>query len=56
MLIQPWDAALEPAEWQDWLACADRFGMLAVNNAGQGCAAHRSSRGPKDLGCAGVGS
>jgi transcriptional regulator len=32
MLIQPWDAALEPAEWQDWLASVDRFGMLAVNN------------------------
>lgn len=33
MLIQPWDATLEPAEWQDWLASTDRFGMLAVNNA-----------------------
>jgi transcriptional regulator len=32
MLIHPWDAAVEPAEWQDWLACTDRFGMLAVNN------------------------
>jgi transcriptional regulator len=32
MLIHPWDAALEPAEWQDWLASTDRFGMLAVNN------------------------
>jgi transcriptional regulator len=32
MWIQPWDAALEPAEWRDWLACTDRFGMLAVNN------------------------
>lgn len=32
MLIHPWDAALEPAEWQDWLASSDRFGMLAVNN------------------------
>lgn len=32
MLIHPWDAALEPAEWQDWVASTDRFGMLAVNN------------------------
>lgn len=32
MLIQPWDAALDPAEWKAWLASTDRFGMLAVNN------------------------
>lgn len=32
MLVHPWDAALEPAEWQDWLAASCRFGMLAVNN------------------------
>ena len=32
MFIHPWDAALEPAEWQDWLASTDRFGMLVVNN------------------------
>jgi len=32
MLIHPWDAALDAAEWQDWLAATDRFGMLAVNN------------------------
>jgi transcriptional regulator len=32
VLIHPWDAALEPAEWQEWLANADRFGMLVVNN------------------------
>jgi predicted FMN-binding regulatory protein PaiB len=32
MLIHPWDAALGTAEWQDWLASTDRFGMLAVNN------------------------
>jgi len=32
MLIHPWDAALDAAEWQDWLASSDRFGMLAVNN------------------------
>lgn len=32
MLIHPWDAALEPAEWQEWLASTDRFGVLAVNN------------------------
>jgi transcriptional regulator len=32
MLIHPWDAALDAAEWQDWLASTDRVGMLAVNN------------------------
>jgi transcriptional regulator len=32
MLIHPWDAALDSAEWQDWLASTSRFGMLAVNN------------------------
>ena len=32
MLIHPWDAALDAAEWQDWLSSTERFGMLAVNN------------------------
>lgn len=32
MLIHPWDAALDTAEWQEWLASTGRFGMLAVNN------------------------
>lgn len=32
MLIHPWDAALEPTEWQEWLASTDRFGVLVVNN------------------------
>src|SRR6476660_8619052 len=32
MLIHPWDAALDPGEWQTWLAGTDRFGMLVVNN------------------------
>ena len=32
MFIQPWDAALDSAEWQEWLARHDRFGILAVNN------------------------
>jgi transcriptional regulator len=32
VLIHPWDAALDSAEWQDWLASTDKFGMLAVNN------------------------
>src|SRR5437879_4218993 len=32
MLIHSWDAALDSAEWQDWLASTDRFGMLAVSN------------------------
>ena len=33
MLVHPWDAAVDRAEWQDWLASTDRFGVLAVNNA-----------------------
>lgn len=32
MLIHPWDAAIGTAEWQQWLAGTDRFGMLVVNN------------------------
>ena len=32
MFIHPWDAALDRAEWQQWLAATDRFGVLAVNN------------------------
>jgi transcriptional regulator len=32
MLIHPWDAAVDAAEWRDWLATTDRFGLLAVNN------------------------
>ena len=32
MLIHPWDAALDTAEWQQWLDSTDRFGVLAVNN------------------------
>lgn len=32
MLIHPWDDALDPVEWQTWLAGTDRFGMLVVNN------------------------
>ena len=36
MLIHPWDAAVDRAEWQGWLASTDRFGMLAVNNLDPG--------------------
>lgn len=36
MLIHPWDAALDTAEWQQWLASTDRFGVLAVNNLDPG--------------------
>ena len=32
MLIHPWDAALDDAEWQEWLAVHERWGVLAVNN------------------------
>jgi transcriptional regulator len=36
MLIHPWDAALDPAEWQDWLASTGHFGILAVSNRDPG--------------------
>lgn len=36
MLIQPWDAALDTAEWQAWLAARECFGLLAVNNTDAG--------------------
>jgi len=36
VLIHPWDASLESAEWQEWLGHTDRFGVLAVNNADPG--------------------
>lgn len=32
MLVHPWDAALDTAEWQAWLAARECFGLLAVNN------------------------
>lgn len=32
MLIHPWDAALDDAEWQEWLASHECWGVLAVNN------------------------
>ncbi|TJZ58641.1 FMN-binding negative transcriptional regulator [Streptomyces piniterrae] len=32
MLIHPWDAPTDDAEWQDWLAAHD-FGQLAVNGS-----------------------
>jgi transcriptional regulator len=31
MFIQPWDAALDEAEWQTWIAEGDDFGLLSVN-------------------------
>lgn len=30
MLIHPWDAATDAAEWQSWLEGTERFGVLAV--------------------------
>lgn len=33
MLVHPWDAPVDEAEWQDWLAEHD-FGQLAVNGLG----------------------
>jgi transcriptional regulator len=32
MLIHPWDAARDAAEWRAWLSTTDRFGLLAVGN------------------------
>lgn len=32
MFIQPWDATIDEAEWSEWLATTDRFGVLVVNN------------------------
>ncbi|WP_037852540.1 FMN-binding negative transcriptional regulator [Streptomyces sp. NRRL S-340] len=31
MFIQPWDAALDDAEWRTWIADGHDFGQLAVN-------------------------
>ncbi|MFF8402885.1 FMN-binding negative transcriptional regulator [Streptomyces sp. NPDC015684] len=31
MLIHPWDAALDDAEWQSWIAEGHDFGLLVVN-------------------------
>ncbi|WP_330451332.1 MULTISPECIES: FMN-binding negative transcriptional regulator [unclassified Streptomyces] len=31
MFIQPWDAALDDAEWQTWIAEGHDFGLLSVN-------------------------
>lgn len=32
MLIHPWYAAVDDAEWREWLRSHERFGVLAVNN------------------------
>jgi transcriptional regulator len=32
VLIHPWDAPIDDAEWREWLAASDRFGILVVNN------------------------
>ncbi|MFG3344244.1 FMN-binding negative transcriptional regulator [Streptomyces sp. NPDC048018] len=31
MFIQPWDAALDDDEWQNWIADGHDFGLLSVN-------------------------
>ncbi|WP_405475647.1 FMN-binding negative transcriptional regulator [Streptomyces sp. NBC_00009] len=31
MFIQPWDAGLDDAEWQTWIADGHEFGQLSVN-------------------------
>nr|WP_246530595.1 FMN-binding negative transcriptional regulator [Streptomyces bathyalis] len=31
MFMQPWDAALDDAEWQTWIADGHDFGVLSVN-------------------------
>jgi transcriptional regulator len=33
MLVHPWDGPVDAAEWQEWVAATDRFGVLVVNNA-----------------------
>lgn len=33
MFIHPWDAAIDDAEWREWVAGTDCFGTLVVNNA-----------------------
>jgi transcriptional regulator len=32
VLILPWDAALDEAEWREWLGEREAFGVLVVNN------------------------
>jgi transcriptional regulator len=32
MLVNPWDAALDDAEWNEWLGSHEPWGVLAVNN------------------------
>ncbi len=36
--IRPWDAAIDPSEWQEWVAGTDHFGLLSVNNLDPACA------------------
>ncbi|MFF4169708.1 FMN-binding negative transcriptional regulator [Streptomyces sp. NPDC001744] len=36
MFIQPWDAALDDAEWQAWIADGHDFGVLGVNGPSGG--------------------
>jgi transcriptional regulator len=31
MFVQPWDAALDDAEWQTWIEQGHDFGQLTVN-------------------------
>jgi hypothetical protein len=31
MLVHPWNAGLDEAEWQTWIADGHDFGQLAVN-------------------------
>ncbi|MFE0332401.1 FMN-binding negative transcriptional regulator, partial [Streptomyces sp. NPDC058960] len=31
MLVHPWDASLDEAEWQTWIADGHDFGQLSVN-------------------------
>ena len=32
MLVHPWDGPVGAAEWQEWVATTERFGVLVVNN------------------------
>ncbi|NYI04624.1 FMN-binding negative transcriptional regulator [Allostreptomyces psammosilenae] len=49
MLIQPWDASLDEAEWRTWIAEGHDFGLLSVN----GLPGHPPSTVPTHFSCDG---
>ena len=54
VLILPWDAALDEAEWREWLAGREAFGVLVVNNLdparARGLHRHPARSAPGDRG------